>query len=169
VFLNATYLAAHMDRRHADVRGSVGQRQTVELERELERIKERLRITEMDLTIERNARLGGASSMYQQSTSPPTHAHSPDPSHQAKSREIRRLQDELERSRDALKHIDELNAKNFNFELTIKDLQERLGKQSNVGWMKDDVDLEKDTVLNQIKEIQRLKESVRIFFTTLVI
>jgi DNA repair exonuclease SbcCD ATPase subunit len=148
-----------MERRHADVNVASQQIQTVELEKELERIKERLRITESDLMIERNARLGGGSSVanHYHSTSPPTHANSSD---SGKNREIRRLREELERNREAIKQIDELNAKNHKFESTIKDLQERLGKQSNVGWMKDDIDLEKDTVLNQLKEIEKLKETV---------
>jgi hypothetical protein len=151
-----------MERRHADVNVASTHRQTVELEKELERIKERLRITESDLMIERNARLSGVNVVANNyhSSSPPTHANSPDPGNEAKNREIRRLRDELERSRETLKKIDELTEKNYKFEMTIKDLQERLGKQSNVGWIKDDIDLEKDTVLNQLKEIEKLKDMV---------
>ena len=164
VFLNVSYLQAHMTRRHADVSTATSQKQTLELERELERIKERLKITESDLQIERNARLGfvGSHSSHISQNVALGGGNSSDlrQMEEAKNAEIRRLRDELERNRDANRQINELEKQNYKFETMIKDLQERLGNRSNAGWIKDDIDLEKDTVLNQLKEIEKLKETV---------
>ena len=60
------------------------------------------------------------------------------------------------------KELTELNDKNRNCEKLIKDLQERLGGRSNVGWIKDDIDIQKDTVLNQKQEIEKLNLLVSV-------
>ena len=161
VFLNVNYLQAHMTRRHPDVDHSAISKQALEFERELERIKERLRITESELMMERNLRLGGV----QKSGS-----NIDDVNlllkkiEDLKNNEMRQQKEENDKTcRSLKKKISDLEDKNLNFEREIKNLQEKLGKKSSIGWMKDDVDLEKDTVLKMKKEEERLKEMVRFF------
>lgn len=168
-----SYLQAHMNRRHSDITTVVNQKQTVELEKELDRLKERLKITESDLMIERNARLGFAAATTSSTGFPvniSTHnsvAASANLAYrqleETKNREIIQLRAELDRTRDAGRQIADLSEKNQKLETMIKELQERLGKPSNVGWIKDDIDLEKDTVLNQLKEIEKYKETIKSY------
>lgn len=161
VFLNVNYLQAHMARRHPDVDHSAISKQTLEFEKELERIKERLRITESELMMERNLRLGGV----QKSGSSIDDVNLLlKKIEDLKNNEMRQQKEEYDKTcRSLKKKISDLEDKNLKFESEIKHLQEKLGKKSSIGWMKDDVDLEKDTVLKMKKEEERLKEMVRIF------
>lgn len=167
VFLNVNYLQAHMTRRHPDVDHSSISKQTLEFEKELERIKERLRMTESELMMERNSRLGGGQ---KNSTNIDDVNLLLKKIEDLKNNEIKQQKEEYDKTCKSLKKkISDLEDKNSNFEKEIKHLQEKLGKKSSIGWMKDDVDLEKDTVLKMKKEIDRLKELVSkvIFFYTL--
>jgi hypothetical protein len=155
-----------MTRRHPEVSQYSGQKQTNEIEKELERIKERLRLTENDLIMERNSRLASASSTSQQHQSISNESMLLiKQMEEQKNSEIRRQKDELKRVKENFrKEIHDLNEKNNTFEKTVKDLQERLGKQSHVGWIKDDIDVEKDTALKQKQEIDRLTQLVIFAF-----
>ena len=151
-----------MNRRHDDMQAPGNQKLTSEIEKELERIKERLRITESDLMFERNSRLNSNST---QQIAPANNIETTNAllkqMEEMKNAELKRQKDELRSNRENSKKIvHELNEKIQKFETTIKDLQERLGKQSHVGWMKDDIELEKDTVLKQIQEIEKLQHTV---------
>ena len=127
-------------------------KQSPEMERELEKIKERLIKTENDLAAERNARLA-------MSVSPISSA--PRDSNPQIEVELKRYKDEIKRMRETFKkELESLNAKNVSSEQMIKDLKERLGGKSNVGWIKDDIDVEKDTVIKQKQEIERLNHLV---------
>ena len=135
----------------------VKQQQSTDLEKEFEKIKERLRITENDLMFERNARL--ALNM-QPITNNMQQSNNNDLMKQLeeiKNTEIKRHKEEMKKTKENFKkELTELNDKNRNCEKLIKDLQERLGGKSNVGWIKDDIDIQKDTVLNQKQEIEKL-------------
>jgi hypothetical protein len=152
-----------MARRHPEITNFTVQKQNNEIEKELERIRERLRLTENDLMMERNSRLAASSQHSVSNDSMILLKQMED----QKNSEIKRQKDEVKKVKDNLKkEIKELNEKNSTFEKTIKDLQERLGKQSHVGWMKDDIDLEKDTALKQKQEIERLNQLVfKTFFS----
>ena len=50
----------------------------------------------------------------------------------------------------------ELTDRNAAFEKEIRDLQDKMGKKSNVGWMRDDIDVEKDAAIKQRQEIEKL-------------
>ena len=155
-----------MTRRHPEITNFTVQKQNNEIEKELERIRERLRITENDLMMERNSRLAASSQHSISNDSMILLKQMED----QKNNEIKRQKDELKKVKENLKkEINELNEKNTNFEKTIKDLQERLGKQSHVGWIKDDIDLEKDTALKQKQEIERLTQLVFNFVNILII
>lgn len=167
VFLNVSYLQAHINRRHASESNQGSNiKQATEFEKDLERIKERLRITESELVLERSARLGLMSS--NTNTNNNNKDKSNDDStvllkkmEELKNIEIKRQKEEFKKTREMLKkEINELNDKNVKFEASIKDLQDKLGKESHVGWIKDDVDLEKDQVIKLKKEIESLNEIV---------
>ncbi len=168
MFLNISYLQAHITRRHSDVNpvGFKQQQQSNELERELEKIKERLRATENDLVYERNARLAS-------NIAPVANASTQNDSilkqmEEMKNNETRRYKEELKKARESFKkELHEMNEKNANCEKLIKDLQERLGTKSHVGWIKDDIDVEKDTVLKQKQELERLNSLVSYFWNFL--
>lgn len=154
VFLNISYLQAHMTRRHSDVNAMQNYKLTSEIEKELERIKDRLRTTENELQLERTARLG----MHVVQQTPVVDSKQVE---QDKNNEIKRLKDEFKRNKMTLNNeIHELTEKNGKLEKSVKDLEERLGKQSHVGWIKDDIDLEKDNVLKLKKENEILNETV---------
>lgn len=159
VFLNVNYLQAHMTRRHPE-NDIVINKQNSEIEKELERIKERLKNTETDLAQERSARLTAMSNVIMPSKgssgseSPAELIKQMD---QIKNSELKKQRDEFKKASDGFKgELKELRDKNAAFEREIKELQERLGKKSNVGWMKDDIDVEKDAVIKQKQEIERL-------------
>lgn len=153
--MNISYLQAHMGRRHADM--SQPQKATTEIEKELERIKERLRMTENDLMMERNSRLNITN----------VHAQSQDSSallkqmEELKNSEIKRQKEDLKKTKESFrKEIQELNKKNASFEQTIKELREKLGQKSNVGWIKDDIDLEKDSAIKLKQDLEKLNQTV---------
>ena len=188
VFVNVSYLQAHIARRHSDISNQqsattatalLAQQKasssaaTSEIEKELERVKERLRLTENELLAERSARIAAISSNNQTTTTTTTnnnnnHATSGGADEMKQSAvELTRQKDELKRAKEVFKQeIYELNKKNQTFERTIRDLEDKLGKQSHVGWLKDDIDIEKDTVLKQRQDIQRLTEIVTNTTTT---
>ena len=112
-----------MTRRHPEITNFTVQKQNNEIEKELERIRERLRITENDLMMERNSRLAASSQHSISNDSMILLKQMED----QKNNEIKRQKDELKKVKENLKkEINELNEKNTNFEKTIKDLQERL-------------------------------------------
>ncbi|RMZ97391.1 zinc finger DZIP1L-like isoform X1 [Brachionus plicatilis] len=158
VFLNVNYLQAHMTRRHPDVDHSSVSKQALEFEKELERIKERLRITESELIMERNLRLSGTQKNVSNTDEVNVLLKKIE---DLKNNEIRQQKDEYDKNCKSLKKkISDLEDKNSKFGEEIKNLQEKLGKKSSIGWMKDDVDLEKDSVLKMKKEVDRLKELI---------
>ena len=151
-----------MTRRHSEMQSLGMQKVPSEIEKELERIKERLRITESDLIFERNSRLSSNSN-----NAISNNNNNSETSlllkqmEEMKNNELKRQKDELKQYKDnSKKTIQDLNDKTFKLEQMVKELQEKLGKTSHVGWIKDDIELEKDTVLNQLKEIEKLKETV---------
>ena len=162
VFLNVGYLQAHVTRRHSDMATGQTKAASNEIEKELERIKDRLKTTENDLAMERTARLNALSIMPRSSevdSSPLLRQME-----EAKNAELKRQRDEFKRSSDSLKaEFAELCKKNDEFEREIRDLQEKLGKKSNVGWMKDDIDIQKDAALKQRQEIEKLNILVCLF------
>lgn len=155
-----------MSRRHPELSATPQNPKLTQMERELEQIKERLRTTESDLAAERSARVSGG------------HTVQPVPGQMSgelalilqkelndKKNELQRLKDEFKKNKITLnKELHEMNEKNVKLEKNIKDLQERLGKQSHVGWIKDDVDLEKDNLIKLKKENEVLSETVIIIW-----
>ncbi|CAF0924834.1 unnamed protein product [Brachionus calyciflorus] len=161
VFLNVSYLQAHMTRRHADVDHSSMSKQAFEFEKELERIKERLRITESELIMERTSRLNLNNQKSNNSNNNEDLNLVIKKIEELKNNELEKQKEEFDKMRRNLrKEISELNDTNSKFEMEIKHLQESLSKKSSIGWIKDDVDLEKDNVLNMKKEIHRLNEII---------
>ena len=164
VFLNISYLQGHMARRHSEMQAIGMQRVPSEIEKELERIKERLRITESDLIFERNSRLTTNNNQQQSALNSNNNSEASlllKQMEEMKNNELKRQKDELKQYKEnSKKTIQDLQDKTFKLEQTVKELQEKLGKTSHVGWIKDDIELEKDTVLNQLKEIEKLKETV---------
>ena len=152
-----------MTRRHPDVNPTI--KQNNEIEKELEKIKERLRLTENELMTERNSRLGFSLSQAIRPVSGDDSVQLLKQLEEAKNIEIKKQKEEMKRNRDSFKReLKELTDKNSGFEKTIKELEERLGKQSHVGWMKDDIDIQKDMVINQKQEIDKLNHLVNYFF-----
>jgi len=168
VFLNVTYLQAHITRRHPDmeqnghVSNQISKNLNTEIEKELDRIKDRLRVTENELAQEKSARLAGMSNAIL-----PAKTREKSASHDTaelikqmdsiKNAELKRQKEEFKKVNEGFKtELKEMNAKNAEFEREIKDLQEKLGKKSNVGWIKDDIDVQKDSALKQKLEIERL-------------
>ncbi len=157
VFLNVNYLQAHMTRRHPE-NDLVINKNSAQIEKELERIKERLKNTENDLVQERTARLAGISNLIM-----PNKGASESPAElikqmdQIKNAELRKQKDEFKRASDGFKaELKELTDRNAAFEKEIRDLQDKMGKKSNVGWMRDDIDVEKDAAIKQRQEIEKL-------------
>ena len=56
-----------------------------------------------------------------------------------------------------LKEIDELRTKNLNSERALYDFEKKLGKQSNIGTMEDDID---DKIIKQQNEYIKLKNKL---------
>ena len=154
-----------MARRHSEMQAIGMQRVPSEIEKELERIKERLRITESDLIFERNSRLTTNNNQQQSAFNSNNNSEASlllKQMEEMKNNELKRQKDELKQYKEnSKKTIQDLQDKTFKLEQTVKELQEKLGKTSHVGWIKDDIELEKDTVLNQLKEIEKLKETVK--------
>jgi hypothetical protein len=165
-----------MIRRHSGMTSNnQNNNQTAELEKELERIKERLRLAENDLMFERNARLNGLNlnlqpQFYQNQSQQPKQRRSPSP--ESSSSTLKRQKEELDYLREQLRKSDDIKQKYYALEEKCKYLEERLEskqqQKSNIGWIKDDIDLEKDTVLNQLKEIEKLKETVSAMICSLL-
>ena len=157
VFLNISYLQAHMTRRHPELNASVPNPKLTEMEKELDRIKERLKNTENELASERSMR-GGVGA---QQASSSELAGLLNKQLEEKNSEIKRIKEELKQNKIATgKEIHELTEKNVKMEKSVRDLEERLGKQSHVGWMKDDVEMEKDMAIKLTKENEELKKTV---------
>ncbi len=141
----------------------VKQQQSTDLEKEFEKIKERLRITENDLMFERNARLALNMQPITNNMQQSNNSDLMKQLEEIKNTEIKRHKEEMKKTKENFKkELTELNDKNRNCEKLIKDLQERLGGRSNVGWIKDDIDIQKDTVLNQKQEIEKLNLLVSV-------
>lgn len=141
----------------------VKQQQSTDLEKEFEKIKERLRITENDLMFERNARLALNMQPITNNMQQSNNSDLMKQLEEIKNTEIKRHKEEMKKTKENFKkELTELNDKNRNCEKLIKDLQERLGGKSNVGWIKDDIDIQKDTVLNQKQEIEKLNLLVSV-------
>ena len=145
-----SYLQAHMTRRHPDVNPAPAVKQNTEIEKELEKIKDRLRVTENELAMERNARLsfGLSQANNNRAINEETSSAQMKQLEDAKNAEIRKLKEELRKMKES-------------FKKDMKGIEERVGKQSNVGWMKDDIDIQKDMVLNQKQEIEKLNMLVK--------
>ena len=114
-------------------------------------------MTENDLMMERNSRLNITN----------VHAQSQDSStllkqmEELKNSEIKRQKEDLKKTKESFrKEIQELNKKNASFEQTIKELREKLGQKSNVGWIKDDIDLEKDSAIKLKQDLEKLNQTV---------
>lgn len=148
-----------MARRHPELNATPANPKITEMEKELAVIKERLRTTENELLTERNARLGSA-----HTTTQPTSVELTlllQKQIEEKSNEVKKIKEEMKRSKMTLNNeIHELSEKNGKLEKSIKELQERLGKESHVGWIKDDIDLEKDTVIKLKNENDILNQTV---------
>lgn len=130
------------------------------MDKELAVIKERLRTTENELLNERNARLGSANSAATQPTGVELTLLL-QKQIEEKSNEVKKIKEEMKRSKMTLNNeIHELSEKNNKLEKSLKELQERLGKESHVGWIKDDIDLEKDTVIKLKNENDILNQTV---------
>jgi hypothetical protein len=143
-----------MTRRHPEISQFGAQRVNPEIEKELERIKERLRVTENELALEKNLRMGVNSNTQNESLLLKQ-------VEELKNNEIKRQKDELKKTKESMKkQISELNEKNASLEKTIKEMQERVGSKSNVGWIKDDIDIQKDTALKQREEIEKLNQII---------
>lgn len=141
----------------------VKQQQSTDLEKEFEKIKERLRITENDLMFERNARLALNMQPITNNMQQSNNSDLMKQLEEIKNTEIKRHKEEMKKTKENFKkELTELNDKNRNCEKLIKDLQEKLGGRSNVGWIKDDIDIQKDTVLNQKQEIEKLNLLVSV-------
>jgi gas vesicle protein len=157
-----------MARRHPELNATPANPKITEMDKELAVIKERLRTTENELLTERNARLGSAHS----ATTQPTSVELTlllQKQIEEKSNEVKKIKEEMKRSKMTLNNeIHELSEKNNKLEKSLKELQERLGKESHVGWIKDDIDLEKDTVIKLKNENDILNQTVS-FTTHLII
>ena len=119
-------MQGHVARRHSDIQSMSLQRMPSEIEKELERIKERLRITENDLMLERNSRLN-SNSAQNVAVAAASNANNSDTSkllkqmEEMKNKELKRQKEELKQNREnSKKVIQELNDKLLKFELTIK-------------------------------------------------
>lgn len=152
-----------MTRRHPEFTSMPTNPKLTEMEKELERIKDRLRNTENELAAERNNRSGGVQTTH---TTNLTAASSDlaallSKQIEEKNAEIRRIGEELKKNKNTFgKEVHELNEKNAKLEKNVREMEEKLGKQSHVGWMKDDIDMEKDTVIKMSKENEELKKTV---------
>jgi chromosome segregation ATPase len=172
VFLNISYLQGHINRRHSELASALlntnyintnsinslnnkfqqQQQQSTSsglIINELEIIKERLLKAEHELYDERsNNNLASKNKKERHSSID----------------EQRKLQEELTKTKDTfMRKIHDLKAKNENLEKELEKLRERVGKESHVGWIKDDIDIEKDTVIKQQKEIERLQQLIIIY------
>jgi hypothetical protein len=155
-----SYLQAHMSRRHGNSLIPFGQQQqpqkdTTDIDKELEKIKEKLHQTEIELHQERNARLNNAKEDM-------LHKKMEDWKHE----QMRKHANEMDTTREKfLKEIEELQAKNSTAERALYDMQLRLSaKTSNVGWMKDDTEVDKNEFLRQKNELDMLKAKVSFVF-----
>jgi len=134
-----------------------------DIEKELDRIKERLRVTETELAQEKSARLAGMSNAILPAKTTTDKSASHDTAElikqmdSIKNAELRKQREEFKKINENFeRELKEMNGRNAEFEREIRDLQEKLGKKSNVGWMKDDIDVQKDSALKQRQEIERL-------------
>ena len=148
-----------MTRRHPEISQFGAQRVNPEIEKELERIKERLRATENELALEKNLRMGVNSNNQNESLLLKQ-------VEEFKNNEIKRQKEEMRKTKESMrKQINELNEKNMSLENKIKEMQERVGSKSNVGWIKDDIDIQKDTALKQKEEIDKLNQMIANYQT----
>ena len=129
----------------------------------MDRIKERLRVTETELAQEKSARLAGMSNAILPAKTTTDKSASHDTAElikqmdSIKNAELRKQREEFKKINENFeRELKEMNGRNAEFEREIRDLQEKLGKKSNVGWMKDDIDVQKDSALKQRQEIERL-------------
>jgi hypothetical protein len=126
--------------------------QKSEIEKDLDAIKERLKQAENELTIERMAKMNKTNQSQNNNLNQ---------LEEMKNKEIVYLKEEFKRTNDNLKkEIDDLTMKNANLERLLNSLQANFANQSHVGWMKDDIELEKDMALKQKQEIERLNSQV---------
>jgi hypothetical protein len=157
-----SYLQAHMNRRHnSSVLTMVpfGQQQPqaeahpkekTDIEKELDKIKEKLHQTEIELHQERNARLSNAKDdmllkKMEQWKNEQNIKHTND---------INTIKDKF------MKEIDELQMKNSNAERALYDMQSRQMKTTNVGWLKDENEIDKNEFMRQKNELDMLKAKV---------
>lgn len=166
MFLNISYLQAHITRRHPEFSGKLPAAaatdpKITDMEKELDRIKERLYKTEAELAAEKNMR---SQPLPQQPQHQPSElAALLSQQLEEKNKEIKRIGEELKKSKAAMNNeMHELTEKNVKLEKSVRELEERLGKQSHVGWIKDDVEVEKDSVIKLTKENDELKKKVHI-------
>lgn len=161
-FLNISYLQAHMARRHgAGAQSFVGDKNNEiisQMSREIEELKERLKKSERELANETRM-----SQLNQQLVD---NSHNKSGDNEKLKAQIdnwkqevnRQHNDELKRMKDSFSRtIHDLKEKNNTFESIIKGLQEKMGKQSHVGELKDDVELKKDSFIEQAKELDLLR------------
>jgi len=147
-FVNLNYLQMHISRRHSQM----PQHQISEYEKEIDKLKEKLQHTESELLVQKSSR-----------TSQITTANQEDvflsKMEDWKNEQNRRQKEEIGSISDKfLKEMKELNNKNGHLEKIVEDLQAKLGKPSNVNWIKDDVDLTKDMFLQQQSEFEKLRK-----------
>jgi hypothetical protein len=139
-----------MSRRHGQMSQSPSQQQqqikmSPEIEMELEKIKDKLRETENQLIQERNSRLNNNSvdtslmRKFEEWKDAQKRSHMDD---------MRGMEEKF------LKEIEDLRIKNSYSERALNEFEKKLGKQSNVGKMEDEID---EAFIKQQNEYSKLK------------
>ena len=142
--MNASYLQAHISRRHGQI-ASQQSKISPEIELEFEKIKDKLRETENQLAQEKNSRFNsnntesGLMKKFEEWKEVQKKMHAED---------VRMMEEKF------LKEIEELRIKNMHSEKALNEFEKKLGKQSNVGTLEDEMD---ETLAKQQKEYKKLK------------
>jgi molecular chaperone GrpE (heat shock protein) len=128
------------------------QHQISEYEKEIEKLKDKLQHTESELLVQKSSRTSQITATNQEDVLLSKMEEWKNEQNRRQKEEIGSINDKF------LKEIKELNNKNGYLEKIVEDLQAKLGKPSNVNWIKDDVDLTKDMFLQQQAEFEKLRK-----------
>ncbi|XP_022098690.1 zinc finger protein DZIP1L-like isoform X2 [Acanthaster planci] len=163
-FVHAAYLQSHLQRKHPEyvppLAESEAKRQQESLEREIEGLKERLRLTESQMEEERKM-------MQQQIT---TYKESLSREDSKRLEELQRQQmeswkreqlesqrSEMERMQEMfMKELKEMNEKYSSSQLALEDLQSKYGKKSMLGTLQDEDELA--DLREQVKKLKKENE-----------
>lgn len=148
------YLQAHMSRRHAQMPfiNPQSTKPSNEFENEFEKIKEKLRQTENELQHERNARLNSNLSDINKDDGVFKRIEEwKEKQNKLHQQDIKSMEDKF------LKEIEELKTKNLYAERALIEFEKKLGKQSHVGKLEDDVD---EAISKQQREYAKLKHQL---------